>query len=94
VDGFRVTCNFGNPSSATFNGFKLKAKWGARLDAKAKGFEWKAWQESHREKEISLTNPLVSGSWNKVSFVVSPAKAEEFGFLELSMETNTVSLRN
>ena len=41
VDGFRITCNFGNPSSVTFTGFKLKAKWGARRDFMLKASIWK-----------------------------------------------------
>jgi len=93
VDGFRVTCNFGNPSSATFNGFKVKAKWGSRFDFKVKKMKWAEWQASLREKEISVTNNLQAGSWNPVSFVLSPAKPEEFGYLELSIETSLMSLR-
>jgi hypothetical protein len=90
VDGFRVTCNFGNPSSATFAGFKLKTKWGPRRDfKKMKVGEWEA---QLREKELALTDTLRAGSWNPISFVLSPAKPEEFGYLELSVETNTISL--
>jgi hypothetical protein len=92
VDGFRVTCNFGNPSSATFNGFKLKAKWGPRLP-KDKNMTIAQWEAANREKELSLTNILQAGSWNPVSFVLSPAKPEEFGRLALSMDTDNVSLR-
>lgn len=93
LDGFRVTCDFGNPSSATFNGFKLKAKWGPRLDLKNKKMTLRQWTEALREKDISLTASLRPASWNRLSFVVSPASAEEFGYLELSMETNSVSLQ-
>jgi len=94
VDGFRVTCNFGNPSSATFNGFKLKAKWGPRMSVVTeKKMTFAQWQAAFHEEELSLTQSLQPASWNRVSFVLSPAKAEEFGHLELSMETDNVSLR-
>jgi hypothetical protein len=93
LDGFRVTCHFGNPSSVIFTGFKLKAKWGARRDFKAKGFDFMRWQASLQEKELSLTDSLRPGSWNPVTFVVAPAKADEFGYLELSITTDTLSLR-
>jgi hypothetical protein len=93
VDGFRVTCNFGNPTTATYNGFKLKAKWGPRYDRRAKNRNYTSWQGSLREKELDLPDHLQSGAWNRVSFVLSPAKADEFGYLELSMVTNTISLR-
>jgi hypothetical protein len=51
------------------------------------------WQTSLQEKEISITNILQPSSWNQVSFVLSPAKPDEFGHLELSMETSEVSLK-
>ena len=94
VDGFRVTCNFGNPSSATYKGFKLTAKWGPRRDLvqKEKTMTYGQWQATLREKEISLTETLQPASWNPRSFVLSPAKADEFGYLELSMETNSITL--
>lgn len=93
VDGFRVTCNVGNPSSATFSGFKVKAKWGPRRDFKSKGFNFAQWQALLREKELSLTESLRPGAWNPVTFVLSPAKADEFGYLELSLTTDLISLR-
>jgi outer membrane murein-binding lipoprotein Lpp len=93
VDGFRITCNFGNPSSVTFKGFKLKAKWGPRRDFKVKGFSFSKWRTSLREKELSLTDSLQPGAWNPVTFVLAPAKADEFGYLELSINTDTISLR-
>lgn len=91
LDGYRVTMHFGNPSSATYAGFKLKAKWGARYE---KGGDYSAWSAALREKSLDLTTDLDAGSWNKVSFVLSPAKPEEFGHLELSITTNTVRLRH
>jgi len=45
-----------------------------------------------RQKELSLTEVLRPGSWNRLSFILAPAKPEEFGYLELSMETNNISL--
>lgn len=92
LDGVRVTCNFGNPSAVSYQGFKLKAKWGPRLENGVKGSKYFDWQESLQEKDIEVTDRLRPGAWNPVSFVVSPAKADQFGYLELSMETSTISL--
>jgi outer membrane murein-binding lipoprotein Lpp len=91
VDGFRVTCKFGNISSAIYHGFTLKVTWGPRFDAKTA--DWRTWHSSLRETDIPLTNSLQPGAWNSVSFVIAPAKAEEFGYLELGLEANLVSLR-
>lgn len=94
LDGYRVTCNFGNPSSATFKGFKLRAKWGPRSPMRQNDHKmtYSQWQAALQEKELSLTETLRAGWWNPVSFVLSPAKPDEFGYLELSMETGEVSL--
>jgi hypothetical protein len=91
VDGFRVTFRVGNPSSVTFDGLKVHAKWGPRADMKDPKFNWTAWQESMREKDIDLPDTLRAGAWNRVSFVLSPAKPEQFGYVALSLDTNKVS---
>lgn len=92
VDGFKVTCNFGNPSAVTYNGFTLKAKWGPRFEPKSKKMTYTQWQASLQEKEFKMTESLRAGSWNPVSFVVSPATADSFGYLELSLQTDQLSL--
>ena len=92
VDGFKVTCDFGNPSSATYHGFKLKVKWGPRFDSKTNGTKSKEWFDTLQEKELTMTETLRGGSWNPVTFVVSPAKADQFGYLEISIETRQISL--
>jgi hypothetical protein len=93
VDGFRVTCYFGNPTSAAFRGFELHAKWGPRRNSDRKGFKWDEWFASLRETDLTLTDTLSPGAWNPVTFALSPAKADEFGYLELSMTTDQISLR-
>lgn len=95
LDGHRVTLHVGNPQQATFGGFKMKVGWARRMPSSTKGAQtsqeaWKAFHESKQEKEFSFTETLRPGTWNRISFVVAPAKAEEFGYLELSMTTNQV----
>jgi hypothetical protein len=92
ADGVRATCTFGNPSSAAFRGFKLKARWGSRYDS-SKHASIAAWEQSLRETEMSLPDTLRPGSWNPVSFVLAPARVDELGYLSLSVETSTVEMR-
>jgi len=89
LDGVRVHVRIGNLMFATYKGFKLKAKWGERFDSIDDYNEWKS---SLKEKEISFTENLQAGRWNNVNFVLSPVVPKEFGYLELSIETDTVSL--
>ena len=92
LDGLRIACRLGNPTSVRFDGVKLKVKWGPRLDLTDKSTKYADWLNSLHEKEVSLSENLLPGSWNRVSFVLSPAKQESFGYLELSVETDTISL--
>jgi hypothetical protein len=92
IDGYRVTVNFGNVTSAAFNGVHVTAKWGPRRDLLDPKFDWTKWQNSIREKEFDLTDTLRAGSWNPVSFVVAPAPADSFGYLDLTVTTNNVQL--
>jgi hypothetical protein len=92
LDGFRVTCHFGNPSTATFHGFKLHLKWGPRFNSADKKTNWLSWRAALREKDLSLADVLRPGAWNRVAFVVAPAKGDEFGHLEMSMDTSEISL--
>lgn len=97
LDGQKVTLKIGNPNNMRFIGFKVKATWGMRFpDTKLQGDDWtkayEAYNASTKEKEITFTETLQPGAWNKVSFVVSPANGNEFGRLNIAIETNQVSL--
>ena len=71
----------------------LKLKWGPRRDSSAKGFDERSWRASLQEKELAMRETLRPGAWNPVSFALAPADIDTFGYLELSMETDDVSLR-
>jgi len=95
LDGVKVWLNIGNPLSATYGGFKIKAKWGPKWNpapVKANPNYYKEWKSALREKELSFTDSLESGRWNSVELILSPATPEDFGHLELAIETDTVSL--
>jgi len=97
LDGVRVSMDIGNPSAANYDGFSLKAKWGGREPEFGLTPEalkaWNSWHQSLRSGEFSFTNTLSTATWNRVSFILSPAPPTQFGYLELSMFTKTVSLR-
>jgi len=54
--------------------------------------DYEAWEKSIREKETSFAETLNPGRWNKVELVISPAKADEIEYLELSMRTDVIGL--
>jgi len=91
LDGVKVHINIGNPVFATYNGFKLKVIWGEKLDLTD---DQDRWRSSLKEKEISFTETLRPGCWNKVNFVLSPIEPKNFGYMELSIQTDNISLIN
>src|SRR6266542_825054 len=81
ADGQKLTFRIGNPNFATFSGFKLKAKWGAKAprypqDAQIRNantwqIDFAAWEKSLHEKEIESAIELKPGVWNTVEVVLS-----------------------
>ncbi len=90
LDGYKVKLSIGNPSTADFNGFEVKAAWGKRL---APGADYAAWKASLQERTFSMPETLRSGAWNPVEFVLAPAKADSMGTIRFSINVNTVGFR-
>lgn len=94
LDGYKVQLEIGNPSSASYSGFSVTVRWGKKYDwDKFDAASHEKWEKSIREKEISFTNSLVPGMWNRVELILTPTKADELGFLEVSIKTDTISFR-
>lgn len=89
LDGCKITFHIGNPSAVLYSGFRLKMRWGKRRE---KGEKISNWLKQLQEKEQKFTEELKPGWWNKVVVTVSPAKPDQFGYLDLSMETDIVKL--
>jgi Protein of unknown function (DUF3251) len=94
ADGLRVRLHVGNLTSATIVGASLKAKWGPRLpqNATADFTHYEAWHSSLKEQEVRISKNLEPGRWNNVTLALPGTKPEDFGHLELSMETEQISL--
>lgn len=50
------------------------------------------WEKSLRTKTCAFVQELKPGTWNKVSFDLAPAKAEEVAYIMITMQTKTISL--
>ena len=95
ADGVRVRLHVGNLTTATVNGGTFQAKWGPRRPSpQAQDFSRKytEWSKSLRDKRIDFLEDLKSGAWNNVTLTLPGLSPAQFGHLELSMETNKISL--
>lgn len=88
LDGYKVHLTIGNPLSLTFKGFQIAATWAPRLS----GNDYAGWLKKQKKKTFSLTQDLLSGRWNAVTLILPETKAEEVGYLEVSITINTISL--
>jgi outer membrane murein-binding lipoprotein Lpp len=89
ANGYRATFDIGNPNLITFNGIKLKVVWG---EVYSNDKNYINWVNSLKTEEIEINKPLIPGVWNKITVVLSPATANETGFISLSVITNQVYL--
>ena len=94
LNGYKATISIGNISSATFKGFELTMSWAAAEPSisNANIDAWTKWYNSRKTKNEKYTQDLVPGAWNQVEIILLPARADELGYLEVSLATNTVSL--
>ena len=92
LDGYRVFIEIGNLSSARYVGFTLDTTWGPRYDwDKYTEDSFKKWQGQTQTKKLTFTEPLASGQWNRVALILPSTSASQLGFVEISLDTDTVS---
>lgn len=86
ADGYKVTFKIGNPNYAIFDKVKVTLYWGHPMPSE----NLLDWVKSLRKNIQIINKPLIPGIWNKVEFILSPATAQETGYMSLSLEPNQV----
>ena len=93
LDGFRVTLEVGNLTSARYVGFKLNATWGPRFDySKYSAEAYQKWESQKQTNSFPYTDPIVTATWNKVDLILPSTSSSQLGFINVSIDTNIVSL--
>jgi len=90
LDGYRIILHVGNPSYATYKGFKLTVNWNTNYKD---GLDFQEWIKAERTKEVSVTESLEPGNWNRVELLLPSTTGEQLGYFVVSMDTSTVALR-
>ena len=94
LNGYKIHISIGNPSSASYAGYKIKIRWAKAYDYnKYTEASYNEWDKSAQEREISFTDKLESGVWNPAELILTPATADQLEYLILSISTSVVSLR-
>jgi hypothetical protein len=92
ADGARVRLDVGNLTTATYKGAVFSVKWGTRFDSTT--MKYLEWWETVRETKHKANIDLRPGAWNKVTLTLPGVPPEKLGYLELSMETDVISLHD
>lgn len=95
-DGVRVTLNLGNPWFISYNNVELKVTYAPRIpDLEDANFAeaYDGWEKTKKTKEETVLKKLEPGSWNPVQVTLPGIKADQFGYMEVSVETASISLR-
>ena len=94
LDGIQATIKIGNPLYVTYKGFKIKSQWGKRYDHSKFTVEtYEQWHRSLHSKEESFTDSLVPGSWTPVQLLLPDTEASDFGYLNITITTDILSLK-
>lgn len=90
ASGYKVFFHIGNPTLATFKDTKLTVKWNKEWDSKK--VSWADWKSGERSTEIKIKEDILPARWNKVSAIISPAKAEDTAQIRIELNTDVISL--
>lgn len=91
ADGYKLHFNFGNSFNTTFANLKVTIKWGSRFDPKGQK-TYQDWYAGLKQREETILEGILPGSWNRRSLVISPASKGETGYLEVSASADQVFL--
>jgi|ERR1035438_8670424 hypothetical protein len=89
-DGVKVKISLGNLSSASASGVSLHLTYGPRQTS---GDDPTEWLKKLQIKDADITTALLPGSWNPVPVVLPGIDPKQFGYLAISMNVKTISLR-
>lgn len=94
-DGVRVTLNFGNPSMVAYSDIKVGLRYGPRMpsfDDPKFSDSIGQWDNSLKTKEETILARLEPGRWNPRPVTLPEIKVDQFGYLEVTLETSTIFL--
>lgn len=95
LDGVQVTLSIGNPMNATFNGLKMKIEYGTHnaIDLSTNGTDkYNQWKKTLKEKSIDLNTEIKPGTWNTAKFTIPAINPKDFGYLNVEINSDSVSL--
>lgn len=88
ADGSQIALKVGNPHAVSLMGIDLTVTYGSRYEEG----NYADWLSGLSSKEVSLPDPIYSGSWNNLKINLPKKKPDELGHIEISGDINHLSL--
>jgi len=96
-DGYKLTFNFGNPTSMTISGLKGKISWQPTTDYQKYMDDPNYMKEINQKtnsKEFQILSNLLPGAWNTISITIGPANEQTIGEIDISnLQSDQVRMR-
>jgi hypothetical protein len=89
-DGVKLKLNLGNLTAASIVGVTLHIAYGPR---RPKGEGYYDWFNNLKKKDAEILETLVPGSWNPTTVVLPGIEPRNFGYVSISIDSKTISLR-
>jgi hypothetical protein len=77
ANGSKVALRFGNTTSATIDGLKVKLEWGTM------GKDGRPMNETAKSRDLQLIETLRAGAWTSISVVLDGVPPAELGFVRV-----------
>lgn len=87
-DGYSAELRIGNPYATDFVGCTVDATWGRKIDFN----HYAAWHSTLKKQHFSFTDKLPAAQWTSVTLTFPDTKAEGFRYLDISVQTDVVSM--
>lgn len=92
ANGYKLYFKIGNPTFATFSSVKMNVAWNKTLDGGLSMTDLRDWAKNEKSTTVNINGDIIPGKWNNTDVVISPAKEEDTGYIEIQLETSAIYL--
>lgn len=90
-EGYKLNLTIGNPNVATYKGFVLNLRWGAKWSPENVQ-PYAEWERDLSEGEFTYNVSLSPGEWTAINADL-PAKVEELEYIECALSIKSIELK-
>jgi len=89
ANGYKVLFLIGNPNAAKYSNTDVTIFYGK---ARAADEDYSDWKNSLKTLKTNINKVLLSGVWNNVDFILSPANKDDLSYISISINPHSIQL--